>query len=45
MKIIANNLINGINNLNGDSKKLIICDLDNTLWGGILGDVGHEKLI
>ncbi len=44
IKKIANNLINGILNLKGDSKKLIICDLDNTLWGGILGDIGYEKI-
>ena len=44
LKKIANNLINGIINLKGDGKKLIICDLDNTLWGGILGDVGYEKI-
>ena len=44
IKKIAYNLINAILNLNGNSKKLIICDLDNTLWGGILGDVGYEKI-
>lgn len=26
------------------SKKVIICDLDNTLWGGIVGDDGVEGL-
>ncbi len=30
--------------LSGDAKKLIIVDLDNTLWGGIVGDDGWEKL-
>lgn len=29
----------------GYSKKLIILDLDDTIWGGILGDVGWENLI
>ncbi len=28
----------------GLSKKLIICDLDNTLWGGIIGDDGMENI-
>ncbi|WP_225442584.1 HAD-IIIC family phosphatase [Paenibacillus lycopersici] len=28
----------------GQSKKLIICDLDNTLWGGIIGDDGMENI-
>ncbi len=28
----------------GASKKLVIIDLDNTLWGGVVGDLGWEKL-
>ena len=28
----------------GKSKKLLICDLDNTLWGGIIGDDGVDKI-
>jgi len=28
----------------GESKKLIIVDLDNTLWGGVVGDDGWENL-
>ena len=30
--------------LAGQAKKLIILDLDDTLWGGIVGEVGWEKL-
>lgn len=30
--------------ISGDSRKLIVLDLDDTLWGGIVGDVGWEKL-
>jgi FkbH-like protein len=30
--------------LGGKSKKLVILDLDNTLWGGEIGDVGLEGL-
>jgi FkbH-like protein len=30
--------------LEGKNKKLIILDLDNTLWGGILGDLGWKKI-
>ena len=33
-----------INGLRGNSKKLIILDLDDTLWGGIVGDDGWENL-
>ena len=29
---------------NGSAKKLIIVDLDDTLWGGIVGDAGWENL-
>ncbi len=28
----------------GASKKLIVLDLDNTLWGGIVGELGWENL-
>ncbi len=28
----------------GDSKKLVIVDLDNTLWGGVVGDLGWQNL-
>jgi len=30
----------GLSALNGDARKLLIVDLDNTLWGGIVGDTG-----
>lgn len=30
--------------INGNSRKIIILDLDETLWGGIVGDVGWENL-
>jgi FkbH-like protein len=28
----------------GQTKKLVVLDLDDTLWGGIVGDVGWEQL-
>jgi len=28
----------------GKSKKVVILDLDNTLWGGVVGEVGWDKL-
>lgn len=31
--------------INGQARKLLIVDLDNTLWGGIVGDIGWENLI
>lgn len=33
-----------IASLLGKSKKLLICDLDNTLWGGILGEDGIDGI-
>jgi len=34
----------GLNGIAGNSKKLILLDLDDTLWGGIVGDDGWENL-
>lgn len=30
--------------LRGKAKKVVILDLDNTLWGGVLGDLGAENV-
>jgi len=30
--------------IKGAARKLVILDLDDTLWGGIVGDIGWEKL-
>lgn len=30
--------------LRGQARKLVVLDLDDTLWGGIVGDVGWENL-
>jgi len=35
----------GMRGLSGRGKKLIILDLDDTLWGGIVGEVGCENLV
>ncbi len=34
----------GLCGLAGLSKKLVVLDLDDTLWGGIVGEVGWERL-
>lgn len=36
----SENLISSLNVISGKSKKLVILDLDNTLWGGVVGDLG-----
>ncbi len=28
----------------GQARKVIVCDLDNTLWGGVAGDDGPQKI-
>ncbi len=33
-----------IRGLRGEARKLIVLDLDDTLWGGIVGDVGWENV-
>lgn len=34
-----------LNGIMGLSKKLVLLDLDNTLWGGVVGDVGWENIL
>ncbi len=33
-----------LNGLHGKAKRLLLLDLDNTLWGGVVGDVGWESI-
>ncbi|MBD3843165.1 MAG: HAD-IIIC family phosphatase, partial [Campylobacterales bacterium] len=44
LKNVKEDLYSSFDALIGKSKRLIIVDLDNTMWGGILGDVGWEGL-
>jgi FkbH-like protein len=41
----ATDISSYIRNFGTIARKLIITDLDNTLWGGVIGDVGAENLI
>lgn len=41
---VAFNLSNIVKSLYGKNKKALICDLDNTLWGGVIGDDGAENI-
>lgn len=34
-----------IGGIRGNSRKLIVVDLDNTLWGGVVGDIGSNNLV
>lgn len=44
LPIIAHHIINIISSVEGKFKKCLILDLDNTTWGGIIGDDGLEKI-
>jgi FkbH-like protein len=41
---VAYKTIDIINSLYGNFKKCLILDLDNTIWGGIIGDDGIENI-
>ena len=41
---LAHNVANIIKSIFGKNKKSLVLDLDNTLWGGIVGDDGPENL-
>jgi len=41
---VASKTIDIINTLDGKFKKCVILDLDNTTWGGIIGDDGIENI-
>jgi FkbH-like protein len=41
---VASRTIDIITALNGKFKKCLIIDLDNTIWGGIIGDDGIENI-
>ena len=44
LPLVAKNTADIILSLTGKGKKCLILDLDNTLWGGILGDDGVENI-
>lgn len=40
LPFVAKNIMDVIKAAKGSFKKCVICDLDNTLWGGVIGDDG-----
>ena len=42
---LAHNVAGIIKSIYGKSKKCLVLDLDNTLWGGIVGDDGVQNLV
>ena len=45
LKEAVKSVKSAINGITGHSKKIIILDLDNILWGGSVGEVGWENLL
>src|SRR5437763_8904899 len=43
-KAAARDIKAALRGLNGQAKKIVLLDLDDVLWGGIVGDVGWEGL-
>lgn len=44
MTVLAEDWLAHARALLGESKKVIVLDLDNTLWGGIVGELGSEGI-
>lgn len=44
MPLIASSISSLVASGEGATKKLLVCDLDNTLWGGVVGDDGVNDL-
>ena len=44
LPVVAENMVGIISSIEGKFKKCLILDLDNTTWGGIIGDDGLEKI-
>jgi len=42
---VAHNVAAIVKSVYGKSKKCLVLDLDNTLWGGVIGDDGVDNLI
>ncbi|HEX7868612.1 MAG TPA: HAD-IIIC family phosphatase, partial [Chryseobacterium sp.] len=44
LPIVSHHILSIISSIEGKFKKCLILDLDNTTWGGIIGDDGLEKI-
>ena len=44
LPVLAKNISDTIASIKGKFKKCLIIDLDNTMWGGIIGDDGIENI-
>lgn len=44
LPIVSHHIVSILSSVEGKFKKCLILDLDNTTWGGIIGDDGLEKI-
>ncbi len=44
LPVVAEEIVNTISALSGKFKKCAVLDLDNTLWGGVIGDDGINNI-
>ena len=42
--ILSKNIFNIINSVLGKSKKCLVLDFDNTIWGGVIGEIGWQNI-
>ncbi len=42
--LVARSLVSIVKALYGRSRKVLVLDLDNTLWGGVIGDDGVDRI-
>jgi FkbH-like protein len=45
LPVAAKSVLEIVNAINGKIKKCLIFDLDNTIWGGVIGDDGMENIL
>jgi FkbH-like protein len=45
LSVLARHLAAGLRVLHGGRKKVLVLDLDNTLWGGVVGESGPQGIV
>ena len=43
-KKVSETIISSIKTLRGNNKKLLVVDLDNTIWGGLIGELSFKGI-
>ncbi|MBQ9911646.1 MAG: HAD family hydrolase [Firmicutes bacterium] len=44
LPLAAQRFVSRIESLSGRTRKCVVLDLDNTLWGGVVGDLGYDGI-